>query len=94
MKPKPSASVVRALAALVLPLALLGACKKRVPEELAGAASEPAAAVRQLAAHLKAEYGSQVRPRQPGAWAVAPPVGAPTLPLLMCAPSAWHRRAW
>ena len=36
MKPKPSASVVRALAALVLPLALLGACKKRVPEELAG----------------------------------------------------------
>ena len=32
MKPKPSASVVRALAALVLPLALLGACKKRVPE--------------------------------------------------------------
>lgn len=53
MKPKPSASVVRALAALVLPLALLGACKKRVPEELAGAASEPAAAVRQLAAHLQ-----------------------------------------
>lgn len=50
--------------------------------------------LRQLAAHLKAEYGSQVRPRQPGAWAVAPPVGAPTLPLLMCAPSAWHRRAW
>ena len=53
MKPKPSASVVRALAALMLPLELLGACKKRVPEELAGAASEPAAAVRQLAAHLQ-----------------------------------------
>ena len=53
MKPKPSASVLRVLAALGLSLALLAACKKREPVELAGAASEPAAAVRQLAAHLQ-----------------------------------------
>ncbi len=53
MKPKPSASVLRVLAALGLSLALLAACKKREPVELAGAASEPAAAVRQLATHLQ-----------------------------------------
>ena len=53
MKPKPSASVLRVLAALGLSLVLLAACKKREPEELAGAASGPAAAVRQLAAHLQ-----------------------------------------
>ncbi len=52
MKPKPSASVLRALAALGLSLVLLAACK-REPGELAGAASEPAAAVRQLAGHLQ-----------------------------------------
>jgi hypothetical protein len=54
MKPKPSASVLRVLAALGLSLVLLAACKKqREPVELAGAASEPAAAVRQLATHLQ-----------------------------------------
>ncbi|HEV7272537.1 hypothetical protein [Pseudoxanthomonas sp.] len=53
MKPKPSASVLRVLAALGLSLAVLAACKKREPEELAGAASQPAAAVRQLATHLQ-----------------------------------------
>lgn len=53
MKPKPTASVLRALAALGLSLVLLAGCKKREPEELAGAASEPAAAVRQLASHLQ-----------------------------------------
>lgn len=53
MKPKPSASVLRVLAALGLSLVLLVGCKKREPEELAGAASEPAAAVRQLASHLQ-----------------------------------------
>ena len=41
------------LAALGLSLALLAACKKREPEELAGATSQPAAAVRQLATHLQ-----------------------------------------
>ncbi|MCR6625867.1 MAG: hypothetical protein NVV67_06285 [Pseudoxanthomonas sp.] len=53
MKPKPSASVLRVLAALGLSLALLAACKKHEPVELAGAASEPAAAVRRLASHLQ-----------------------------------------
>lgn len=53
MKPKPSASVLRVLAALGLSLAVLAACKKREPEELAGAASQPAAAVRQLATRLQ-----------------------------------------
>lgn len=53
MKPKPSASVLRVLAALGLSLAVLAACKKREPEELAGATSQPAAAVRQLATHLQ-----------------------------------------
>ncbi|MBD9480761.1 hypothetical protein [Pseudoxanthomonas sp. PXM02] len=53
MKPKPSASVLRVLAALGLSLVVLAACKKREPEELAGAATEPAAAVRQLATHLQ-----------------------------------------
>lgn len=53
MKPKPSASVLRVLAALGLSLLLIAACKKREPVELAGAASEPAAAVRQLASHLQ-----------------------------------------
>jgi hypothetical protein len=48
----PSASLLRALAAFGLSLVLLAACK-REPEELAGAASEPAAAVRQLATHLQ-----------------------------------------
>ena len=43
MKPKPSASVLRVLAALGLSLLLLAACKKHGPEELAGAASGPAA---------------------------------------------------
>ncbi len=50
--PKSFAPALRALAALWLLLALLAACKRQ-PEELAGAASEPAAAVRQLAAHLQ-----------------------------------------
>ncbi|CAN7269863.1 hypothetical protein LJR168_003634 [Pseudoxanthomonas sp. LjRoot168] len=53
MKPRPSASVLRVLAALGLSLVLLAACKKHGPEELAGAASGPAAAVRQLATHLQ-----------------------------------------
>lgn len=53
MKPKPSASVLRVLAALGLSLVLLAACRKSEPVELAGAASEPAAAVRQLATHLQ-----------------------------------------
>lgn len=52
MKPKPSASVLRALAAFGLSLVLLAACKREA-RELAGAASEPAATVRQLAAHLQ-----------------------------------------
>ena len=53
MKPKPSASVLRVLAAAGLSLLLLAACRKQAPEELAGAASEPAASVRQLATHLQ-----------------------------------------
>jgi len=52
MKPMPSAAVARALAAFGLSLVLLAACKREA-EELAGATSEPAAAVRQLAAHLQ-----------------------------------------
>lgn len=40
------------LAALLLAATLLGACK-REPEELAGATSEPAAAVRELVNHLR-----------------------------------------
>ena len=44
MKPKPSASVLRVLAALGLSLVVLAACKKREPEELAGAATEPISA--------------------------------------------------
>lgn len=54
---KPSAPPLRALAAVSLLAALLAATAlsacKREPEELAGAASEPAAAVRLLASHLQ-----------------------------------------
>lgn len=52
MLPMPTGFSLRVLAAPLLAGALLAGCKD-APEELAGAASEPAAAVRQLAGHLQ-----------------------------------------
>ncbi|MEL1265834.1 hypothetical protein [Pseudoxanthomonas putridarboris] len=52
MMPMPSGFSLRVLAAPLLAASLLAGCKNK-PAELAGAASEPAAAVRQLAGHVQ-----------------------------------------